>query len=224
MTSLVDSLPAMTRILLVFILILLIIKRKWDLGHAFVLGALSLGVVFAMGPLSIAGSALASMRHPKTLSLTIVVSLILVLSHSLEKTGQMARMLEAYKGLVRWPKLNLVVFPALIGLLPMPGGAIFSAPMVKTIGRNPSFEQCHPELYQLLVSSCLGILVAPLPRHPVNHGPGGHRSMASGVFHFADHGFGHRRRLLASEGDGDSLSMMGSAGPWARLSKSWRRF
>lgn len=136
MNSLLDTLPAMLRILLVFILILLVIKRKWDLGHAFVLGALSLGVVFAMGPLSIATSALASMLHPKTLSLTVVVSLILVLSHSLEKTGQMARMLEAYKGLVHWPKLNLVVFPALIGLLPMPGGAIFSAPMVKTIGQT----------------------------------------------------------------------------------------
>lgn len=136
MSSLLDSLPAIIRILMVFVLILLVIKRKWDLGHAFVLGALSLGILFAMGPLAIAASAFASMLHPKTLSLTIVVSLILVLSHSLEKTGQMARMLEAYKGLVHWPKLNLVVFPALIGLLPMPGGAIFSAPMVKTIGQT----------------------------------------------------------------------------------------
>jgi len=136
MTAIVHTLPAMLRILLVFAMILLVIKRKWDLGHAFLLGALSLGLVFAMGPLAIASSALASMLHPKTLSLTIVVSLILVLSHSLEKTGQMARMLAAYKGLVHWPKLNLVVFPALIGLLPMPGGAIFSAPMVKTIGQT----------------------------------------------------------------------------------------
>ena len=29
-----------------------------------------------------------------------------------------------------------MVFPALIGLLPMPGGAIFSAPMVKTLGKS----------------------------------------------------------------------------------------
>jgi uncharacterized protein len=136
MNSFFATLPAIIRILMVFVLILLVIKRKWDLGHAFVMGALSLGILFTMGPLSIADSALGSILHPKTLSLTIVVSLILVLSHSLEKTGQMARMLEAYKGLVHWPKLNLVVFPALIGLLPMPGGAIFSAPMVKTIGQT----------------------------------------------------------------------------------------
>jgi hypothetical protein len=32
--------------------------------------------------------------------------------------------------------LRLVFFPALIGLLPMPGGAVFSAPMVKTVSEG----------------------------------------------------------------------------------------
>lgn len=136
MIPLVETLPAMLRILLVFALILLVIKRKWALGHAFVLGAVSLGLVFGMTPGPMARSVLTATLDPRTLSLTIIVSLILVLSHSLEKTGQMGRLLDAYKGMVRWPKLNLVVFPALIGLLPMPGGAIFSAPMVKTLGKS----------------------------------------------------------------------------------------
>ena len=30
----------------------------------------------------------------------------------------------------------IILFPALIGLLPMPGGAIFSAPMVKNLGQQ----------------------------------------------------------------------------------------
>jgi hypothetical protein len=38
--------------------------------------------------------------------------------------------------LVVHPGLNIILFPALIGLLPMPGGAIFSAPMVKNLGRR----------------------------------------------------------------------------------------
>jgi integral membrane protein (TIGR00529 family) len=36
--------------------------------------------------------------------------------------------------LIRIQAINIVIFPALIGLLPMPGGAIFSAPMVKNLG------------------------------------------------------------------------------------------
>ena len=136
MPPLITNLPATLRILLAFILILFVIKRKWALGHAFMLGAVSLGLVFGMDPLRILQSFLKSVLLTKTISLTVVISLILVLSHSLEKSGQMERLLAAYQGLVRWPKLNLAVFPALIGLLPMPGGAIFSAPMVKAIGQS----------------------------------------------------------------------------------------
>jgi len=77
-----------------------------------------------------------SITHPKTLSLTVMVCLILVFSHSMEMAGQMQRLLERYQGLIARPRINMVVFPALIGLLPMPGGAIFSAPMVKTLGNK----------------------------------------------------------------------------------------
>lgn len=132
--GLMDHVPGIVRILIIFVLILIAIKRKWELGNAFLGGALGLGLLFAMEPLAIGRALLAAVLHPKTLSLTIIVGLILVLSHSLERSGQMARLLESFKGLLRWPRVNLVVFPALIGLLPMPGGAVFSAPMVKSIG------------------------------------------------------------------------------------------
>jgi len=52
----------------------------------------------------------------------------------MELAGQMQRMLKNFRGLISSPRLNLIVFPALIGLLPMPGGAVFSAPMVKELG------------------------------------------------------------------------------------------
>jgi uncharacterized protein len=138
-----EHIPAIVRILIIFILILIAIKRNWMLGNAFLGGALGLGLLFAMTPLTIGRSFLASTLHPKTLSLTVIVGLILVLSHSLERSGQMARLLESFKGLLSRPRINLVVFPALIGLLPMPGGAIFSAPMVKNIGRDHHLSQSH---------------------------------------------------------------------------------
>lgn len=136
MLDFLDALPALVRILMIFVLILTAIKRKWTLGNAFVVGAAALGLVFGMHPAAIVVAAAKALAHPKTLSLSVVVSLILVLSHSLEKSGQMARLLETFKGLIRRPKISLVVFPALIGLLPMPGGAIFSAPMVKQLGQS----------------------------------------------------------------------------------------
>lgn len=139
----IGAIPAIVRIGLIFVLILLAIKREWSLGNAFLAGSLGLGIVFGMGPQAIARSMGLALIHPKTLSLAIVVSLILVLSHSLENSGQMSRLLNRFKGLIRNPKLNLVTFPALIGLLPMPGGAIFSAPMVKTLGHEHELSPAH---------------------------------------------------------------------------------
>lgn len=132
--SFLSAIPAFIRILVVFGVILLSIHRKLALGHCFILGAFILGIVFGMYPVAILESAIIALSHPKTLSLAAVVSLILVLSHSLEAAGQMQRLLDRFQGLIRIQAVKIVIFPALIGLLPMPGGAIFSAPMVKNLG------------------------------------------------------------------------------------------
>ena len=126
--------PAILRVLLVFAFILLFIRKKLSLGHAFLLASIFLSVLFELAPLSTLRSIFDAVVYPKTLSLAIIVGLILVLSNSMELAGQMQRLLERFQGLIASRRLNLTLFPALIGLLPMPGGAVFSAPMVKELG------------------------------------------------------------------------------------------
>jgi uncharacterized protein len=130
----IDQIPALLRIAIVFIVILAAIRRKLSLGNAFLMGAVILGIVFKLNVRQIFHSIVAAITDPKTLSLAVIVGLILILSNSMEKGGQMRRLLENFRGLVSNPRLNLTIFPALIGLLPMPGGALFSAPMVKELG------------------------------------------------------------------------------------------
>jgi integral membrane protein (TIGR00529 family) len=119
---------------MVFILVVICIRKKLSLGNAFILGAIFLSALFGLKPLAMLKSMVASIIDPKTLSIAVIVSLILILSNSMEMAGQMQRLLEKFQGLVSSPRLNLAIFPALIGLLPMPGGAAFSAPMVKELG------------------------------------------------------------------------------------------
>jgi len=134
--QLIDHIPAVLRILAVFAVILIAIRKKMSLGNAFIIGSLGLGLVFGMAPPAIFKAMLLALMQPKTLSLAAIVSLILVLSHSMEASGQMKRLLTGFQGLVRHAGLNMIVFPALIGLLPMPGGAVFSAPMVKNLAQT----------------------------------------------------------------------------------------
>ena len=132
--SVLHHIPAMIRIGIVFVLVLLLIRKKLSLGNAFLLGAVALSLFFGLHPAAMIGSMAQSIVYPKTLSLALIVALILVLSNSMELSGQMQRLLENFKGLITNIRINLIVFPALIGLLPMPGGAVFSAPMVKELG------------------------------------------------------------------------------------------
>jgi len=138
--TLLDSVPALVRVFFIFGLIVLAIRKKFSLGNAFFFGSLGMGILFGLAPEGMVQSIFRSLTDAQTVSLALIVSLILVLSHSMEAAGQMERLLQSFQGLIKTPKLNIVVFPALIGLLPMPGGAIFSAPMVKNIGKTLSLK------------------------------------------------------------------------------------
>jgi len=48
--------------------------------------------------------------------------------------------LDSFGGISQNTRLNLVLFPAIIGLLPMPGGAVFSAPMVYEISKKENLS------------------------------------------------------------------------------------
>ncbi|MBN2254226.1 MAG: DUF401 family protein [Deltaproteobacteria bacterium] len=134
--SVLAHVPAVIRLAFIFIFILICIRKKISLGNAFMVGAIALGMVFGLGPTDIAKGVLSSALYPKTVALALIVSLILVMSDSMEAGGQMKRLLDNFQGMISAPHINLVVFPALIGLLPMPGGAVFSAPMVKELGER----------------------------------------------------------------------------------------
>lgn len=134
--EIVFNLPVIIKIAAVFSLILIMIRYKYSLGTALLAGSLLLGLWCRMNMIQIASSIGTTIIQPKTLLLNAIVVLILILSHSMDKLDQMKRLLSSFQGLVKNARFNLVVFPALIGLLPMPGGAIFSAPMVDVLGRE----------------------------------------------------------------------------------------
>ncbi len=99
-----------------------------------------LGLSARQGPaegLAIAGSQFgATIADPDVISLLLIIVLILLFSTILRLSGRLERITGIFDGLVQSPKLRLAMFPALIGLLPMPGGAWFSAPMVRASATN----------------------------------------------------------------------------------------
>ena len=132
--------PALIRLFMVFAFVVICIRKKISLGNTFFLGSIALCILFGLAPGPMLRSMTLSIIYPKTLFLAIIISLILVLSNSMEMAGQMQQLLNRFRGLITNPRLNIIVFPALIGLLPMPGGAVFSAPMVKQLGMRSHYS------------------------------------------------------------------------------------
>ncbi len=132
--------PALVKIAVVFIIVVLLIRKKVSLASSFLAGSLLVALFFSLAPSETAGALIAGVSRPKTAALCVIIALILIFSNSMESCGQLRRLLTTFQGLIKSPRLNLSIFPALIGLLPMPGGAVFSAPMVKEIGNRTDLD------------------------------------------------------------------------------------
>jgi len=83
-----------------------------------------------LGVYPLSGVILASATSFQTIGILMIVWLIMVMSKIMKEAGQMERLVSSFSRLSGDPRTVGSVMTALIGLLPMPGGALFSAPMV----------------------------------------------------------------------------------------------
>ncbi len=126
----------LAKILFVFVAMLSGIKYRLGIGPSILAGSVLTGLLFGISPELWIAAAASSLLDLKLVLLALIVTLIMILSRIMENSGQSRRLMAELSGFLKWPRLKLVFFPALIGLLPMPGGAVFSAPMVKDAARG----------------------------------------------------------------------------------------
>ena len=121
-----------------FCLMLVGIRNRLGLALSILAGGWFMGLVCGLSTGVLLKTSGLAFLQEKFLFLVAIVGSILVLSDALEKSGQSTRLMEVLSGYLVRPRLRLIFFPALIGLLPMPGGAIFSAPMLKAVSADMS--------------------------------------------------------------------------------------
>jgi hypothetical protein len=115
-----------------FALILVLARFKVPLPAAIVAGGAVCGLALGVPPVDMLVCMLRAVVQPRTIGLIAVVGLLLVLSSIMRAGGRMERIVDLAKRLMRRPVIAMAALPALIGMLPMPGGALFSAPMVES--------------------------------------------------------------------------------------------
>ncbi len=112
----------------------LLVGSRYHLGVALISGAVVLGI-FTISPYEIAYNFYYTLTDPGTMILIFALSLIPILGGVLQESGLLDQLVN---NLRIGKKLFLGFSPALMGLLPIPGGALFSAPMIDKAGENLS--------------------------------------------------------------------------------------
>jgi integral membrane protein (TIGR00529 family) len=122
-------LPLIKLILLLAFMIFLI-SRKIKVGYVLMLATAATEAIFYIPVEKFVIPVLSSTFTPKTITIVVMIFSILVLSNFMKDKKLLSELISNLSSFVKSKKILNICLPAFIGLLPMPGGALFSAPMV----------------------------------------------------------------------------------------------
>ena len=111
----------------IIIIGIVMVLSKYELGIILTMGALGFALLAGVNLLQ---SLINVLTDPSILALIIIMILIPILGGIMEESGLMMEMIQKMR-ISR--KSSLMMIPALFGLLPVPGGALMSAPIVQQI-------------------------------------------------------------------------------------------
>jgi len=118
------------KFLLLVVLLILLLRWKVDLALAVFLVSLLTVVLFAINLKLAASSAWAGISARETLELFLIIVLVQYIGTVQKSRRMYDRLIDSLNTMIRDKRLVAIVSPAIIGFLPMPGGALLSAPLV----------------------------------------------------------------------------------------------
>lgn len=114
----------------VFTVIIILMYRRISLWLSLLMATFLLGILFRLPLLKIVMDIALSIVDLKTLLLLGAFVSILFFSNLLKETGRMNQIMEGFRSTLKDVRLVIALLPAVIGLMPIVGGALVSAPMV----------------------------------------------------------------------------------------------
>lgn len=130
--------------------IVYLVKKKRPLYLAMLLGILILAVSMGRPPAAVFALLWKGISNWTTVELVLAVGLISLLSRILKDLGFLENFMHALVAFLKSTKIALIFIPALIGIFPVIGGAIFSAPLVDTLGERLRLSPNHKTSINLI--------------------------------------------------------------------------
>lgn len=145
-------------VIIAFLVILLLIRRKVNFGLSLILGSLIVGVfsLQIISPIDIPKAMIEASIYSferqqiitETLELALLMTLIYVLAKSMQETGAITRLIDSLRTFFSKGG-TLAVIPAVYGLMPVPGGALFSAPLIDKEGDKYNLKNNQKNFFNI---------------------------------------------------------------------------
>lgn len=121
-------------VIISIIIVMLLVRKGLPMGWSLIIASFCVAILAGMNFYKIGDVVAYSLTSKETINLVLTVFFIGMMGELLKRTGSMEEMVENLNALIRDNRILLSLIPSLIGLLPVPGGAVLSAPMVEEAG------------------------------------------------------------------------------------------
>lgn len=130
-------------VLVAFAVVIYLIRKKFNFGISLIIGSLIVGIfsLETIQPIDIARAFIQGVVYNfkeqkfdfETIELAILLTLIFILAKAMQETGAIRKLIDSLRTIF-YKGGTLGVIPAVYGLMPVPGGALFSAPLIDDEG------------------------------------------------------------------------------------------
>ncbi len=131
---------SITGTLAAFFLVVYLLSQQNKLGTAMLIGAGIIGLTstadFSHNLRQIIPTFWSGVIDPMTVQLVALVSLVTIFAYMMKEMSMLKDLINVVTYYLSSIFLSLITIPSLIGVLPIPGGAIFSAPMIEPLGEK----------------------------------------------------------------------------------------
>ncbi len=127
------------RLLIILIAILIALKKNLPVGITLFAAGLLTALLYQISVGQLAEGYWSLLKSERFLTLTGVIVLITILGQLLKELGFLERLAEACRHLYGGNRTAVAILPFLIGLMPMPGGALLSAPLVGNVLKDQRY-------------------------------------------------------------------------------------
>jgi hypothetical protein len=143
-----------------FIIILLMVRKRIPYGFAIIAGAVIIGIFCGFGVSDFLTATYYTFHNWETIRLTTIIVCIGILGYAFKETGQIDITITELRKIFGERTL-LAALPAAFGMLPIPGGALMSAPIIDPEAQKLGLDPGHKSYLNLWFRHTL-LLIFPI--------------------------------------------------------------